>query len=56
VAALPELGPYRAELEEHLRWQRLPALEAEAARDGWPGWNLGRARALAALAALPPTE
>jgi hypothetical protein len=51
LAALPELGPHRPVVEEQLR-VRLDQLEADAARDGWPGWNLARARAIAALRAL----
>jgi len=44
AAALPELGPARAPLEAHLLEQSAE-LAATAAHDGWPGWNLGRARA-----------
>lgn len=51
VAALPELGPHRPMVEAELR-VRLEELEDAAARDGWPGWNLARARAIAALQSL----
>ena len=44
VAALPQLGPARAPLEAHLLEQSAE-LATMAAHDGWPGWNLGRARA-----------
>jgi hypothetical protein len=47
VAALPQLGPVGEPLRTHLTHQRT-RLAAEATRDGWPAWNLGRVRALAA--------
>lgn len=51
VAALPALGEHRTTAEAHLRARRT-ALETTAARDGLPGWNLGRARALGELQRL----
>jgi hypothetical protein len=47
AAALPELGEHRALAAEHLRELRAELLRA-AERDGLPGWNLGRARAILA--------
>lgn len=53
VAALPLLDEaQRAEATARLSEARLE-LEKSALRDGLPGWHLGRARALAALHAVP---
>ena len=47
AAALPELGEHQVVVAEHLRELRDELLRA-AERDGLPGWNLGRARAIRA--------
>jgi hypothetical protein len=47
AAALPELGEHRGQVAEHLRELRDELLVA-ADRDGLPGWNLGRMRAISA--------
>ncbi len=46
AAALPQLGPAGVPLREHLRVQAA-YLASRSAREGWPAWNLGRARAIA---------
>lgn len=45
AAALPLVGPYRSEIEDMLTVQA-EILTRHAAEDGWPAWNLGRARAI----------
>lgn len=53
VTALPTLPPAdQAVLRERLDDQRR-TLERADAEQGWPAWNVGRARAIAALEALP---
>ncbi len=52
--SLVHLGPDpRANILHALRLQREALLE-QAAAEGWPAWNLARARALAALETVPP--
>jgi hypothetical protein len=54
VAALPLLAePQRSEVRSELEQTRA-ALERAAAADGWQGWQISRARALAALSTLAP--
>jgi fumarate reductase subunit C len=54
IAALPQLGATeQAIIADGLTWRRRQ-LEAKEARSGMPGWNLGRAQALAALRAWQP--
>jgi hypothetical protein len=55
VGALPAAGEQRVQLEAQLQELRA-RLDAAAARDGLPGWNAGRARAAALLAALPADQ
>lgn len=53
TAALPMLdAESQAAITSDLNGQR-EQLRAQAARDGWPGWHIGRAGALAALDRLP---
>jgi hypothetical protein len=54
VAALPLLDPAQRELALIRLGTTRQRLKQDAARDGWAGWNLGRARALAMLRAAVP--